>query len=166
MSEVFDPAGPEFWVLVATIVFLVIAWKVGGFRQLTTALDARAIRIQRELDEATALRQEAQALLADYKKKQVEAEAEAKALLVSAQTEAERFKAESVAKVQDFVARRTRMAEQKIALAEAQAVSDVRSAAADAAVAAATAILSGQIAGGSGAGLMKAALAEVQAKAN
>jgi F-type H+-transporting ATPase subunit b len=166
MTEVFDPAGPEFWVLVATIVFLVITWKVGGFRQLTVALDARAGRIQRELDEATVLRQEAQALLADYQKKQVEAQAEAEALLVSARAEAERFKAESVAKVQDFVARRTRMAEQKISLAEAQAVADVRSAATDAAIAAATTILSGQIATGSGTGLMTSALAEVKAKAN
>ena len=42
LHEVFDPAGAEFWVLVATVIFLVIVWKVGGFAQLGKALDRRS----------------------------------------------------------------------------------------------------------------------------
>src|SRR3954468_11313574 len=105
LHEVFDPSGPEFWVLVATVVFLVIAWKIGGFAQLGKALDKRADTIRKELDEAKSLRAEAQKLLAEYQSKKQEAQAEADAIVAAAKDEAERFRTESVAKVQDFVAR-------------------------------------------------------------
>jgi F-type H+-transporting ATPase subunit b len=164
--EVFDPTGPEFWVLVATIIFLAIAWKVGGFGQLTAALDRRAGRIQSELDEARQLRQEAERLLADYKNRAHEAEAEAEAIIATAKSEAERFKTESVAKVKDFVARRTKMAEGKIAQAEAQAVADVRSAAAEAAIKAASLVLTAQMAGAKADSIMKSAIDEVKARLN
>jgi F-type H+-transporting ATPase subunit b len=166
MMEVFNPAGPEFWVLVATVIFLLIAWKLGGFDQLTTALDQRAGRIQRELDEAKSLREEAQRLLAEYQKRRHEAEAEAEAIIAAAKAEAERFKEESVTKAKDFVARRTRIAEQKIAQAEAQAITEVRAAAADAAVAAASSVLSREMAGPASAGLMSSAIGEVKSKLN
>jgi F-type H+-transporting ATPase subunit b len=166
MEELFDPAGPEFWVLVATVIFLLIVWKVGGFRQLTGALDRRAQRIQAELEEAKALREEAEKLLAEYARKGKEAEAEAKAIIAAAKEEAERYKVESVAKVQEFVARRTRMAEQKIGQAEAQAVAEVRSAASDAAVQAAETILGREMAGASAGKILDAALAEVRSKLN
>lgn len=166
LHEVFDPAGPEFWVLVATVIFLAIAWKVGGFGQLTAALDNRALRIRAELDEAKQLRDEAERLLADYKKKQHEAEAEAEEIIASAKAEAERFKVESVAKVKDFIARRTKMAEQKIAQAEAQAVADVRSAAAEAAVKAASTVLTAEMAGAKALDVMKTAIGEVKSKLN
>jgi F-type H+-transporting ATPase subunit b len=166
LHEVFDPTGPEFWVLVATIIFLVIAWKVGGFGQLTAALDSRASRIQAELDEAKALRAEAERLLADYKKRQHEAEAEAEAIVAAARDEAERFKTESVEKVKDFVARRTKMAEQKIAQAEAQALADVRSAAAEAAVKAASVVLAAETRGAKAGALMASAIDEVKSRLN
>jgi len=166
LHEVFDPTGPEFWVLVATVIFLAIVWKVGGFGQLTAALDNRAKKIVAELDEARLLREEAQRLLDEYKKKQHEAEEEAAAILASAKAEADRFKAESVDKVKDFVARRTKMAEQKIAQAEAQAIADVRSAAAEAAVKAASAVLAADMAGKHAVDLMKAAIGEVKSKLN
>ena len=166
LHEVFDPTGPEFWVLIATLIFLAIAWKVGGFGQLTKALDNRAVRIRAELDEAKQLRADAERLLADYKAKQHEAEAEAEAMVASAKVEAERLRVESIAKVKDFVARRTRMAEQKIAQAEAQAIADVRSAAADAAVTAASTVLAAEMAGAKAIDVMKSAIGEVTSKLN
>jgi len=104
-------------------------------------VDDRRDRIKAELDEARRLKSEAQALLAQYERKQQEAEREAQAIVASAKVEAERMAAEAAAKIEDFVARRTKMAEDKIAQAEAQALADVRSAAAEAAVAAAETIL-------------------------
>ena len=166
MGELFNPAGAEFWVLVATVIFLATVWKVGGFGQLTQALDTRAERVQKELDEAKSLREEAQKLLAEYQRKQQEAEAEAKAIVKAAETEAERLKVESVAKVQDFIARRTKIAEQKIAQAEAQAVGEVRAAAAEAAVTAASTILTGQAKGGAAGALMNSAIDEIKSKLN
>ena len=94
-----------------------------------------------ELDEARRLKEEAQALLAQYQRKQREAEQEAAAIIAGAKAEAERLASEAKAKIEDFVARRTKMAETKIAQAEAQALADVRAAAADAAVAAAERVL-------------------------
>lgn len=165
LHEVFDPRGGEFYVLVSLVIFLGLVWKVGGFSQLVKGLDTRGERIQRELDEAKALREEAQALLTDYQRRQREAEADAEAMIAAAKTEAERMRAEAVTKAQDFVARRTKLAEQKIALAEAQAVADVRAAAADAAVTAASTILTSQMKNGH-AETMKAAISEVQSKLN
>lgn len=166
MSEVFDPAGPEFWVLVATVIFLVIAWKVGGFAQLTAALDKRGANIQKELDEARSLREEAQRLLAQYQTRLHEAEGEAAAIVEAAKGEAERLRVESVAKAKDFVARRTRIAEQKIAQAETQAVTEVRTAATNAAIAAASTVLSGQMGGPASRDIMKGAIGEVATKLN
>src|SRR3982750_3204609 len=97
LHEVFDPSGAEFWVLVATVVFVVIAWRIGGFAQLAKALDRRADTIRRELEEAKALRLEAQKLLAQYQAKKQEAQAEADAIIAAAKDEAGRFKVESVA---------------------------------------------------------------------
>jgi F-type H+-transporting ATPase subunit b len=133
----------EFWVAIAFVIFLGVLAKVGAHRLLIGALDDRSARIKAELDEARRVRDEAQALLADYQRRRGEADREADAIVVAAKAEAERLAAEAKVKVEDFVARRTKMAEAKIAQAETQAVADVRAAAADAAVAAAEKILSG-----------------------
>jgi len=86
-------------------------------------------------------------------------------MVETARADAERFKAEQIAKIQDFVARRTKLADQKIAQAEASAIAEVRAAAADAAVKAASTILSDQPPA-SATNLMSAALNEVRAKLN
>jgi F-type H+-transporting ATPase subunit b len=134
-------ADAEFWVTIAFVIFLGVLWKVGAHRLLVGALDDRSARIKAELDEARRVREEAQALLADYQRRRSEADQEADAIVVAAKAEAERLAGEAKTRVEDFVARRTKMAEAKIAQAEAQAVADVRAAAADAAVAAAEKIL-------------------------
>ena len=87
-------------------------------------------------------RKEAQAVLAEFERKGREAEGEAASIIAGAKAEAERLAVEAKARMEDFVLRRTKMAEAKIAQAEAQALADVRSAAADTAVAAAEKILS------------------------
>src|ERR1700681_600381 len=135
-------AEPETWVAVAFAIFVGIAIKLGAPGMIIKALDDRGARIKAELDEARRLRQEAEAVLAQYRRKQKEAEQEVEAIIRNARSEAERLAAEAKTKVEEFVARRTRMAETKIAQAEAQALADVSSAAADAAVAAAEKILS------------------------
>ena len=165
IEEVLDPTGPEFYILLATLVVLGFAWRSGAFASIGKALDARGEAIRKDLEQARALREEAQKLLADYQRKQKEAQAEADAIVSAAKAEAERFKVEQIAKVQDFVARRTKLAEQKIAQAEASAVAEVRSAAADAAVAAATSILTHQVRDGS-VDVMSSALNDVRAKLN
>jgi F-type H+-transporting ATPase subunit b len=132
----------ETWVAIAFVIFLGLLVYLGAHRRVIDGIDQRKARIQAELDEARRLREEAQALLAEYQRKRNEADREAEAIIASANVEAERLAAEGKARMEDFVTRRTKMAETKIAQAEAQALAEVRSAAADAAVAAAEKILS------------------------
>jgi F-type H+-transporting ATPase subunit b len=132
----------ENWVAIGFLCFLGLLAYLGAHRKVIEALDQRRSRIKSELDEARRLREEAQALLAEFERKGREAETEAAAIIAGAKAEAERLAVEAKARMEDFVARRTKMAEAKIVQAEAQALADVRSAAADAAVAAAEKILS------------------------
>jgi F-type H+-transporting ATPase subunit b len=157
---------PEAWVLVAFLLFLGLLAYVGVHRTVLNALDQRAARIKAELDEAARLRQEAQALLAEYQRKKQEAEREAEAIVADARADAERVAAEAKTRMEDFVARRTKMAETKIAQAEAQAVADVRAAAADAAVAAAEKILTQTAKGEVADRLLSQGIADVKAKLN
>ena len=132
----------EAWVAVAFVLFLGILVYVGAHRRVIDGIDQRQARIKAELEEARRLREEAQALLVEYQRKRHDADREAEAIIATANAEAERLAAEGKTRLEDFVARRTKMAETKIAQAEAQALADVRSSAAAAAVAAAEKILS------------------------
>ncbi len=143
---------PEFWVAVAFVIFLALVAKLGGFKALTNGLDKRGERIAGELGEAKRLREEAQALLASYEKRRREAETEAQSIIAQAKAEAERLAKEAEVKLADFVIRRQKAAEQKIAQAEADATREVRSAAAEAAIQASEAILRGRSAGTAGSG--------------
>jgi len=156
----------ELWVAVSFVIFIGVLVYVGAPGKILGALDARSAKIKAELDEARALREEAQRLLADYKRKREEAEREAEAIVANARRDAEIYAADAKAKAEDFVARRTRAAEQKIALAEGQAVAEVRAAAADAAVAAAERVLAGQAKGELSDQLFERGVSELRTKLN
>jgi len=125
---------PEFWVAVAFFGFIGLLFYFNVPAQLGTALDKRALEIRAELDEARKLREEAQAILADYKQRQQEADEEAEKIISLAKREAEILADETEAKLREQLKRRTKLAEDKIAQAEVQAISEVRSAAVDLAV--------------------------------
>ena len=157
---------PETWVAIAFIILMgVFAW-LGVHRTVLTALDHRAQRIRAELDDARRLKDEAAKLLADYQARRASAEREAQEIVTNARAEAERIAAEAKTRMEDFVARRTKTAENKIALAEAQALADVRAAAAEAAVAAASTVLSQSVKGSVADDLLVKGIAEVKAKLN
>lgn len=155
---------PEFWVLVAFVIFMGVAAYAGAFTKVIDALDARGRRVRAELDEARKLREEAAAVLADYKKRAQDAEREAEAMIATAREEAERTAQEAHARMTDFVARRTAAAETKIAQAEASATQAVRDAAAEAAVKVSEAVLRDQMKGSAGQDLISQGLGEVKAK--
>jgi len=159
-------AEPEFWVAVAFVILMGVFAYIGVHRTVLTSLDHRRDRIKAELDDARRLKDEATKLLAEYKARHATAEREAEDIISSAKTEAERIAAEAKVKLEDFVARRTKTAESKIALAEAQALADVRAAAADAALTAATAILSKSMKASVADELLTKGIAEVRAKLN
>jgi F-type H+-transporting ATPase subunit b len=157
---------PETWVAVAFILLVIGFVWMGVHRTVLTALDHRAERIKAELDDARRLKEEAAKVLEEYKAKRATAEREAADIIASANAEAERIASEAKTKMEDFVARRTKTAESKIALAEAQAVADVRAAAADAAVQAASTILSQSVKGSLADDLLAKGIAEVRQKLN
>jgi F-type H+-transporting ATPase subunit b len=159
-------AEAEFWVAVAFVILMGVFAYFGIHRTVLTTLDHRSGRIKAELDDARRLKEEAARLLAEYQARGASAEREAQDIIASAKAEAERIAAEAKTKMEDFVARRTKTAENKIALAEAQAVADVRAAAADAAVSAASTILSQSVKGDVADDLLSKGIAEVREKLN
>lgn len=157
---------PETWVAIAFVLLFVLFAYLGIHKTVLTALDHRGERIKAELDDARRLKEEAAKLLAEYQTRRATAEREAQDIVANAKAEAERIAVEAKAKMEDFVARRTKTAESKIALAEAQALADVRAAAANAAVEAASTILSQSVKGPVADDLLAKGIAEVRAKLN
>ena len=156
----------ENWVALGFLCFLALLAYLGAHKKVFDAIDQRQARIKSELDDARRLREEAQALLAEFERKGREAETEAAAIIAGAKAEAERMATEAKTRMEDFVARRTKMAEAKITQAEAQALADVRSAAADAAVAAAEKILAAAAKGKVAEDLLTQGIEDVRKKAN
>lgn len=137
----WDVSNAEFWVGAGLVLFLAIVVFVGAPKAIAAALDAKAAKIQADLDEAARLREEAAALLADLKTQRVAAEAQAKEVLAAAKADAKRMADEARLKLEEQIARRQQLAERKIALAESQATAEVKAAAAELAVRAAEQIL-------------------------
>jgi F-type H+-transporting ATPase subunit b len=161
-----NPATADFWVLISFLLFMgILVWK-GVPAMIGKSLDQRAAAIRNELDEARRLREEAQQLLADYQRKTREAEDEARTIVEAAKHEAEVLAAETRKALAEQVERRTKAAEDKIARAEAQALSDVRAAAVDLAVKASESILKTKLAGEAGAALVDSAIRDLKGKLN
>jgi len=154
----------ETWVAVAFVVFLLLVWRAGAHRSILASLDSRGAKVSAELAEARRLKSEAQQLLAEYQKKQREAEAEAASIIAQAKIEAQEIAAEAKRRMEEFVVRRTKMAESKIAQAEVQALADVRAAAAEAAVRASEKILSETVKGKVADDLLTTAIRDVKAR--
>jgi len=157
---------PETWVAIAFLIFVGILVKLGVPDLLFKTLDDRSARIKAELDEAVRLRKEAEGVLAEYRRRQGEAEKTAEAIILNARAEADRMAAEAQIKAEEFIARRTKMAENKIAQAEAQALADVRAAAADVAIAAAEAMLVQTTRGDVAEALVAQSIGDLRAKLN
>ena len=155
-----------FWATVALVLFfaLIAYFKVPAM--IGKALDSRSDKIRNDLEEARRLREEAQQLLAEYQRKRKEAEAEAETIVSAAKREADALKADAERKTEDYVTRRTAIAEQKIAQAEGQAIAEVKAAAVDIAVEAAESLMGKKMSGAAGGDMFKKSLAEVKARMN
>ncbi len=129
MTELLTDA--HFWVGVAFVLFLVLMVAVGVHKLAWKALGDSGLKVQAQLDEAAALRVEAQGLLDGIKVERAAAERQAAEMLAYAREQAVRLQAEAQVKLAEQITRRGQMAERKIAQAEAQAEAEVRAAAAD-----------------------------------
>jgi F-type H+-transporting ATPase subunit b len=156
----------EFWVAIAFLILMGVFGYFGVHRTILTALDHRRDRIQKELDDARRLKDEAAKLVEEYRARRASAEREAQDIITSAKAEAERIAAEAKVKMEDFVTRRTKTAESKIAQAETQAIADVRAAAAEAAVTAASSIMAQSVKGSVADDLITKGIQDVRSKLN
>lgn len=157
---------PETWVAVAFLLFVALLIYLKVPAKIAAMLDERSARIAKELAEARKLREEAQALLEEYKNKRVQAEKDAQDIVALARKEAEAYAHETRAKLTETLERRTKQAEQKIAQAEQQAVKDVRMAATDVAIAAASELLGTATQGTKGAKLIEESIGAVKTRLN
>ena len=135
-------------------------------KTIGSMLDKRGEAIASELEQARALREEAQELLAKYQRRQREAEEEAQAIIDQAKRDAKRMAEETRETLDEQLARRTRAAEDKIARAEAQAVAEVRNRTADIAVAAAEQIVRQRLDSQAASALVDKAIVDVRGKLN
>ena len=162
----FDPNDPLFWVALSFVVFVAVTLYYQVPAIVTKALDDRADSIRKELDEARKLREEAQALLSDYQRKAREAENEAKSIIEQAKIEAEALATDSRKALIESLERRSKIAEEKIARAESQALSEVRSTAIETAIAAAHEILKTRAGGATGETLVSNSINDLKGKLN
>lgn len=152
-----------FWVAVAFAVFVIAAFKPGK-RILTQALDARIAKIREEVEEAQRLREEAQAMLAGYQRRQREAIQEAEQIIAHAREEAERVKAKAETDLEESIKRREQQAAEKIAQAEASAIEEIREKAVDMAIEATARLLEDKMAGEAGDKAVSAAIKDIPGK--
>ena len=152
--------GEEFWVALAFVIFAAAVYRPVG-RMILAALDARGAKIREELDEAVRLREEAQALLAQYERQQSAAAAEAARILGHAGDEAARQAKHAAEALEAALERRKQQAMDRIARAEEEALAEVRSAAVDIAVGATRKLLAGRLDAKRRAALIDEAIAEL-----
>ena len=136
---------PEFWVAVSFFIFIGVLVYLGIHKKVASALDARALRISKELEEARRLREEAEKLLADYRRKLGDVVTEVDNITALATTEAKTLAAETRQSLKEYFDRRIKLAEEKIARAEMEAVREFRSVAVDAAIAAAQNLIAAKL---------------------
>lgn len=155
---------PEFWVALGLLILIGIFLyqRVPAF--VAASLDTRARAIAKELDEAKRLREEAAALLEQFRRKAANAEKEAEAIVTDAKAEAERFAAEAAAQLKLQIERRAKQAQDKIAQAEAHAVAEIRALAADVAADAAEKLIAARIDAQKAGALISQSLKELPAK--
>lgn len=153
---------PYQWVSISMVVLLLIAFfgaKV--HKTIAGGLDGKIAAIRENLDEAKKLREEAEALRAEYASKIANAEKDAESMLENAKSEAESIVAKAKSDTAAVIARREKMAADKIAAAERQAIDDLRAKAAEASTAAAAALIADRHDAAADAALADKVIAEI-----
>ncbi|MFU8883117.1 MAG: F0F1 ATP synthase subunit B [Rhodobacterales bacterium] len=160
----FSLRNTDFVVLVSFLVFIgiVVYFKVPAL--IGGLLDKRATAIRSELDEARALREEAQTLLASYERKQKEVQEQANRIVAQAKDEAANAAAQAKEDLKKSIARRIAAAEDQIASAEAAAIKEVRDRAVIIAIGAARDVIAKQMTAADGNKLIEDGIGVVEAK--
>ncbi len=170
-SPAFAASGPffslfntNFVVLIAFLVFIgvLVYFKVPGI--LMGLLDQRAEQIRNDLDEARALREEAQTILASYERKQREVAEQSERIVAQAREESQLAAEQAKVDLKASIARRVAAAEEQIASAETGAVREVRDRAVSIAIAAAAEVIAAKTSATDANKLIDASISEVEAR--
>ncbi|WP_068874870.1 MULTISPECIES: F0F1 ATP synthase subunit B [unclassified Phenylobacterium] len=165
MPAFLNPAEAEFWVGAGLLIFLAIVIFVAKApRAVAAALDGQAAKIQSDLDEAARIREEAQRLLQELQAERDAAQRQAEDMLAAAQEQVRLFEADAKAKLEESLARRQKLTEQRIQIAEAQAAADVKAAAAELAAQMAERVLTQRLAGAKSDQLIDKAIGQLTGK--
>jgi F-type H+-transporting ATPase subunit b len=154
---------PTFWVAVSFVVFMILASKPLG-RAFARVLDVRSAEIAAELAEAKRLREEAQATLVLYRKRQEDSLKEAEAMLAKAKQDAGQMALRAEAELKAGLDKRMKLASDRIAQSEAKALQEVQNHVVDIAIAAARALIQEHLSRSGGKELIDAAAAELERK--
>ncbi len=157
-------AKPETWVLISFLLFFALLFYYRVPVMILKALDERAERIRRELEEARQLHEEARKLLAEVEAKREQAEAEAKEIVQVARAEAEAVTHEMRKQFDELMARKQAAAEQRIRLAQDTAVREIRAHVGERALQVAEAVLREELKGRSASALVDEAIKEAAEK--
>ncbi len=162
----FSLQNPLLIILIGFVIFCGILIYAGVPGMITRMLDKRADQIKKDLEEARALREEAQTILASYERKQKEVMAQAERIVAQAREEAQAAAEQAKADLRDSIARRLAAAEDQIESAEKAAVKEVRDRAIAVAVAAAGDVLTKQMTKESAAEMIDQAIGDVDTRLN
>lgn len=139
LHDSYFVVGLSFFLFFALLAYL------GVHKFVFKALDGRAERIRSELDEVRRLREDAQATFAEFERKQREVTGQAEEIVEHAKREAEQAAEKAKADLAESIARRLKSADEQIAMAEANAVREVRDRAIQVAIAAAAEVMSNRL---------------------
>jgi F-type H+-transporting ATPase subunit b len=163
IQEIFHD--PELAVAIAFVIAIVLVSKK-VWQSLSGLLDERASKIKTELDEARKLKDDAQKTLGQFQRKQRDALQEAQAIVAHAREDAARFAERAKRDLDAAIDRRQRLAAEKIALAEAKALAEIRNAAVEIAIGAARHVIAERLGDAQGHALVDGAIAELPQRLN
>lgn len=146
---------------ISFVLFFGLLGYLGVYKLLGQKLDERAEGIRNELNEAKRLREEAQEIFAEFERKQKAVEGQAAEIVTHAEAEAEAAAERAKADIAASVERRLKAADEQIALAEANAVKEVKDRAVKVAIEAAQEVLTAKLGADQAQGLTDAAIADV-----
>lgn len=119
------PHNPYFWYTVSFIIFGILAWKLGR-APVTEGLDARIEAIRKEVKAAEDLRIEAQALLAQYERRQRDAVKEVEKILAIAKTQCDQYRTQAERDLADTLTAKRRRMNERVDLMRNAALADIR----------------------------------------
>jgi F-type H+-transporting ATPase subunit b len=156
---------PELAVAIAFVIAIVVVSKK-VWLALSGLLDERAAKIKAELDEAQRLKDDAQKMLGQFQRKQRDALQEAEAIVAHAREESQRYAERAQRELEAAIERRERLAAERVALAEAKAIAEVRNTAVDIAISAARRVIAERLGDAQRNSLVDQAIAELPQRLN